>query len=51
MMAQDAEKTPAGATLVIETPHGKMMDRDRMLMMALASAAHLHDRLSKLEGK
>lgn len=50
-MAQDAEKTKAGATLVKETPEGKMIDGRRALMMALAANANLNKRLGKLEGK
>ena len=48
-MAQDAEKSPLGRALVMETGRGKMIDSGRALMAALASSSRLHHRLSKLE--
>ncbi len=51
IMAQDAQKSKAGSSFVIEAPDGKMLDVNRALSAALASSARLNARLRKLEGK
>lgn len=51
VMAQDLEKTPQGASAVIDTPEGKMVDTRQLAMMLAASIGDLHSRLSMLEGK
>lgn len=50
-MAQDLEKTEIGSSLVKDTPEGKMVDTGRASMAALASLAHINERLKKIEGK
>ncbi len=50
-MAQDAERSALGRTLVRQTDRGdKMIDAPRALMAALAATSRLHHRLSKIEG-
>lgn len=51
VMAQDLEKTPQGASAVMDTPEGKMVDTKQLAMMLAASIGDLHSRLSALEGK
>lgn len=48
-MAQDAEKSRVGKSMVVETPDGKAIDSKRALMAAIASVAHLNKRLTKVE--
>ncbi len=51
-MAQELEKTSLGKAMVETTPAGvKMVNYQRGLGALLASAANLHDRISKLERK
>lgn len=50
-MAQDAERSAMGRSMIIETDEGKAIDKNRALMGALTSVAHLNKRLRKLEGK
>lgn len=49
-MAQDLEKTPAGAQMVTDTPEGKMVDYNKAGGPLMASLSHLHERLKRLEG-
>lgn len=51
VMAQDLEKSPQGATLVIDTPAGKKVDADKALQLALAAIASMNGRIGNLEGK
>lgn len=51
IMAQDLEKSGAGANLVKDTPHGKMVDTNQAAMLSLASVAHLNNKLNKILGK
>ncbi len=48
-MAQDLEKTPEGATLVVDTPDGKMVDYSGALALILASLSDINKRLIALE--
>jgi len=50
IMAQDAEKTRVGRTLVENTPDGKFIRGRPALRTLLAAMANVHDRVSKLEG-
>lgn len=50
-MAQDAEKSEAGRSMVVNEPDGKAIDPKRALMLAIASAANLNKRVSSLEKK
>lgn len=49
IMAQDMERSKAGRTVVKERPVGKVLDVAAAISAALASAARLHHRLSKVE--
>jgi hypothetical protein len=53
VMAQDLEKSEIGRTMVLEVPTQdgprKVVDLKRALAAALASSAHLHHRIKKLE--
>jgi len=51
VMAQDLEKTPSGASAVMDTPDGKMVDVKQLAAMLAASVGDLHMRLSHLEGR
>lgn len=51
VMAQDLEKTPQGASAVMDTPEGKMVDTKQLAMMLAASIGELHNRLSALEDR
>lgn len=51
VMAQDMEKSPAGASAVHDTPAGKVIDVNRGLSLALASVAALKDEVDSLKGK
>ena len=48
-MAQDIERTRVGASLVHDTPAGKMVDTKKAAMAALGNTSRLHERVSKLE--
>src|SRR5688572_32133334 len=37
--AQDLERTPAGASIVMNTPHGKMLDAGQLAALAVAKGA------------
>ena len=50
VMAQDLEKTPEGASLVEDTPEGKMVDYGKGFGTILGSMADMHQRLKKVEG-
>jgi hypothetical protein len=43
--AQDVEKTPAGRTMVVNTPDGKMLDMQKGFGVILAALAALHDKI------
>jgi hypothetical protein len=49
IMAQDMEKSPAGASVVMDTPNGKALDMSRAVSFSLAANAGLDKRLSELE--
>ncbi len=49
IMAQDMERSAAGARVVSDTPEGKMLDVRKAVSAALASSARLHERLRTLE--
>jgi hypothetical protein len=49
VMAQDLEKTPAGASVVIETPAGKAIDMKGASGLTLAALAHHEKRIRDLE--
>lgn len=51
IMAQDLERTPAGATLVKEGPKGKMIDGKQAVGFNLAAAADLQKQLDELKLK
>lgn len=48
VMAQDVEKSPAGAAIVVETPQGKGIDKDKAISMSLAALANINKRLRQL---
>lgn len=52
LKAQDLEKSPEGATVVEEDPMSgmKMVDTQKLTMLATAKLAEMEDRLKKLEG-
>ena len=49
VMAQDLEKSDLGRDMVMDTPEGKMVDKEKMLMTAMASLADMNDRVKELE--
>jgi hypothetical protein len=49
IMAQDLERTELGASIVEETPEGKMLDVNKALSLALAAVARLDARVRELE--
>lgn len=49
VMAQDVERSQIGREMVMDTPEGKVIDKDKMLAASLASNARLNERLDKLE--
>jgi len=49
VMAQDLERSPAGKSMVADTPAGKVVDAKKAAMVALAASARLHERLKQLE--
>lgn len=51
VMAQDLEKSPVGASMVQDTPEGKMIDLRKANGVLLASAADMHHRIRKLEAR
>jgi hypothetical protein len=51
VMAQDLEKTEIGASLVENTPEGKMVKYGEAAPVILAALAELNDRVKKTEGK
>lgn len=51
VMAQDLEKSDVGASLVKDTPEGKMVDTQQGFGAILASQAALNERLKKIENK
>jgi hypothetical protein len=51
VMAQDLEKTPVGASAVMDTPEGKMVDTRQLSTMLAAAVGDLHQRLSAIEGR
>jgi len=50
-MAQDLEKSKAGRSAVIETPHGKAFDAAALSGANTAAIARLGERLAKVEGR
>ncbi len=51
VMAQDLQKSPMGATLVEETPHGKAIDSGKAAGVNLAALADLHQRVKAIEAQ
>lgn len=51
VMAQDLERTPAGRSMVVDTPRGKMVDGGKMAAASLAAAADLDHRVRALEAR
>jgi hypothetical protein len=51
VMAQDLEKTPQGAMIVIDSPNGKKLDGQKALSLALAALSSQNNRIKALEGK
>lgn len=51
VMAQDLEKSDVGASMVRDTPRGKMIDMGKGFGVVLASLADLNKRLETMEGK
>jgi hypothetical protein len=49
IMAQDLEKTPMGADMVVEVKGKKAIDPQKALSMALAALSSMHGRISELE--
>lgn len=49
VMAQDLEKSKAGASIVHDTPQGKMVDSAHGLTLALAAIGHLNDKIKSME--
>lgn len=50
VMAQDLEKVPhIGPQLVVDTPHGKMVDQKTALSATMAGLARINERLSAVE--
>jgi hypothetical protein len=49
IMAQDLERTPMGASIVQEGPHGKEIDVPHATGVQFAALANLHKRLTALE--
>lgn len=51
VMAQDLQKSPMGASIVEETPNGKMLDARHATGVHFAAEANLHQRLKGLEAE
>lgn len=51
IMAQDLEKSKMGKQAVFEAPHGKMIDTNKTVSLAMAALANLNKRINKLEKK
>lgn len=51
ILAQDLEKSGVGRTMVMDTPHGKMVDTTQGFGAILAAQAELNKRLNALEKK
>lgn len=51
VMAQDLEKSPAGAMIVIDSPDGKKVDPTKAISLALAGLASMNNRVKDLEGR
>lgn len=51
VMAQDLQKSPMGASMVEETPGGKMVDARKAAGVNLAALADLHQRVKRIEAK
>lgn len=47
IIAQDLEKSDMGKSLVIDTPHGKMIDTNQAVGALLAAVSHLNKRMEK----
>lgn len=50
IVAQDLERSPMGASIVIDTPGGKVVDTRHAALVALGALADMHGRVKKLEG-
>lgn len=50
-MAQDLEKTPAGAQVVQDTPHGKVVDLGKMAQLGVAASSEQEHRIRQLEAQ
>ena len=51
VMAQDLLRSKAGAAMVMHTPDGLAIDPSKAISAALAAMAHMHKRVTDLEGK
>lgn len=51
IMAQDLERSPMGASIVVEGPQGKMINTKHAPGVLLAALANMHDRVAALEGR
>jgi len=51
IMAQDLEKTPEGASLVRDTPGGKVVDVGGLANAAIASVVNVHKRVKDIEAR
>lgn len=51
IMAQDMERDPIGATIVIDSPDGKQLDPQKALSLALAALTSQNGRIKNLEGR
>lgn len=50
-MAQELEQTPAGASMVQDTPNGKQVDYGKGFGVLASGLGQLNDRLNRLEGR
>ncbi len=51
VLAQDIEQTPVGASMVVDTPGGKMLNVGSGLGVALNALSQINERLERLENK
>lgn len=51
IMAQDLEKSEAGRSVVVDTPAGKALDKDRVLGLLLAASSAQQDEIDSLKRK
>lgn len=51
IMAQDLQKSPMGAAVVVQAPDGLAIDHNKAISALLAATARLHQRMTNVEGK